>query len=300
MECLLILSRAIHFGSCLVLLSVFVVRLLIEWPSAPIERPAADDGRAARLLAGFCLGAAAGSGFVWLWASAAGMSGSGMMDSLNLPLFQLVLGQTPPGHVWILRAGIAVALAVLLCFPRGGWRWVVGLLLAAALVGSLAWLGHAGASEDRRSFRLTADVAHLLAASVWPAGLFPFALLLRRQMKAGALPAAYANARRFSAVSLLTVSVLAASGLVNAYFLVGGLHALVGTGYGRLLIVKLTFFAIAVVLGAWNLLVHEPSLQTVPTAPAAMLHKVWIEAALGALIVSVVALMGILAPASHP
>ena len=294
MEQLLILSRAVHFGSCLALLSFFAVRLLVE-------RPAADHGRAARLAAGGCLTLAAGSGFLWFWAAAAGMSGSSLMDSLNLPLFQLVMGQTPWGQVWIVRCGIGALMGALLCFPRGEWRWIFGLILAAAFVGSLAWLGHAGASEGgRRSFQLAADVAHLLAAALWPGGLLPFVLLLRQRMKSNALADAYTAARRFSAISLVTVAVLAASGLVNATFFVGSLHALVATEYGRLLVVKLALFSSAVVLGAWNLLVHGPRLETVPTALGAMTRKVWTEVALGMLIVLVVAILGTLAPSSHP
>jgi putative copper resistance protein D len=289
---LLILSRAVHFGSCLVLLSIFVVRLLIE-------RPCADSGGPARGLAALCLALAAGSGFLWFWAAAAGMNGSGLMDSLNPQLFQTVLEQTPPGQVWIVRCGIGVALGVLLCFPRGQWRWWLGALVAAGFTGSLAWLGHAGAGEDRqRVVMLTADVFHLLAASLWPAGLAPFALLLRREIKAGALPAAYAAARRFSAMSLITVVVLAGSGWVNAYFLVGSFRALVATDYGRLLMVKLALFAAAAALGAWNLLVHEPKIETVPGAVGSMARKVWIEAALGTLIVIVVAILGTLPPGS--
>jgi putative copper resistance protein D len=227
------------------------------------------------------------------------MYGSGLKDALNVQLFQTVLEQTPPGQVWIVRSGIGVALGFLLCFPRGQWRWWLGALLAAAFTGSLTWLGHAGAGEDRqRVVMLTADVFHLMAASFWPAGLLPFALLLRRTIKAGALPAAYAAARRFSAMSLITVSVLAASGLVNAYFLVGSFHALLATDYGRLLMLKLAFFAAAATLGAWNLLVHEPRIETTPGALGSMARKVWIEAALGAFIILVVAILGTLPPGS--
>jgi putative copper resistance protein D len=291
---LLILSRAVHFGSCLVLLSVFVVRLLVE-------RPAAEAGGRARILAGVCLPAAAGSGFLWFWVAAAGMNGSGLKEALNLQLFELIIQQTPPGQVWVVRSGIGVVLAVVLCFPRGAWRWVVGLVLAAAFTGSLAWLGHAGAGEDGRlGWMLTADVTHLLAAGTWPAGLLPFALLLRRLMKSGAVSEAYAAARRFSAMSLVTVGVLAASGVVNAFFLVGSFPALVSTDYGRLLIVKVTLFAIAAGLGAWNLLVHKPRIEQDPTALGAIARKVWIEVGLGTLIVVVVAIMGTLPPGSSP
>jgi putative copper resistance protein D len=293
---LLILSRAVHFGSCMVLLSVFAVRLLVERPAAKDPPPAA-----AGWLAGVCLAVAAGSGFLWLWASVAGMSGSSLRDSLDLQLFKLVIEQTPPGRVWVVRCGIGLLLGVALCFARWRWTWLVAAVLAAAFTGSISWLGHAGASEEgRRSVMLAADVTHLLAVSAWPAGLLPFALLLRRQMKAGALAAAYTAARRFSAMSLVAVAVIAASGFVNAYFLVGSFHGLVGTDYGRLLMVKLALFAAAAILGAWNLLVHEPRIETDPGALGAMRRKVWVEVGLGTLIVGVVAVMGTLPPGSSP
>jgi len=293
-EEILILSRAVHFGSCLALLAIFAVRLIVE-------PPALDDGRAARRMAGLCLALAAGSGFLWFWASAAGMNGSGLIEALNWPLFQLVLTQTPPGQAWMFRCGVGVILALLLCFARRGWSWWVGAALAAALVGSIAWLGHAGASADAsRPWMLAADVTHLLAASLWPAGLLPFALLLRRRMKAGAIPEARAAVRRFSAISLGAVAVVVASGTVNALFLVGSFHALVSSDYGRLLMVKLALFAAALALGAWNLLIHKPRLESSPGAMAAIARKVWIEAALASLIILVVAILGTLPPANAP
>jgi len=108
------------------------------------------------------------------------------------------------------------------------------------------------------------------------------------------------DARRFSAMSLVAVSVIVVSGLANSYFLVGSLHAFVATDYGRLLAVKLLFFGVAASLGAWNLLVHEPRIPVSPEALAAMRYKIWIELALGGSIVAIVALLGTLAPGSSP
>jgi putative copper resistance protein D len=289
---LLIGSRAIHMGACLVLLSVFAVRLLIERPAA--------DAPGSRGLAFACLGAAMGSGFFWLWASAAGMSGSSLKDALNLQLFTLVIEQTLPGKVWAIRCILGVLLGLTL-FARRCWTWWVAALIAAVFTGSIAWLGHAGAGEDgQRLVMLTADAAHLMAVSAWPAGLVPFAFLLRRRARAGEWQAAHGDAACFSAMSLLAISVIAASGLVNSYFLVGSVHALSTTVYGRVLSVKVCLFAITASLGAWNLFVHEPRIAAEPLALEAMRRKVWIEVGLGALIVVAVAILGTLAPGSAP
>jgi len=294
MTAILILARALHFGSCLLLLSIFAVRLLIE---PPAEIDASRARRQARLCQA-CLVVAAGSGFLWLWEAIAGMSGASMMESLSPPLFQMVLTQTPPGQVWLVRSAIGALLFILLFFPPHRWLWIIGALVAAAFTASIAWLGHAGAGDDaQRPFMLAADSLHLCAAALWPVGLIPFAFLLRRQLNARALPAAHTSVRRFSALSLLTVSLLAATGLINAWFLVGTLHALVTSAYGRLLIIKITLFAIAVSLGACNLLVHKPRLDTAPAAMPAMTRKVWIEIALATLIILVVAILGTLPPA---
>jgi len=117
-------------------------------------------------------------------------------------------------------------------------------------------------------------------------------------MKAGILSAARAAVRRFSAMSLITVAVLAASGVVNACFLVGSFHALAATNYGRLLVIKVVLFASAASLGAWNLLMHKPRLEIAPESLKATARNVWIEVALGILIVFVVAIMGTMPPAS--
>jgi len=290
---LLILSRAVHLAACLVLLAVFAVRLLIERPPA--------NAPGGRTLAFTCLAAAMGSGFLWLWASAAGMSGSSLRDALNLQLFTIVIQQTPPGHVWVFRCITGVLLGVALCFTRRRWAWLLAALIAMVFTASIAWLGHAGASEDgRRVVMLIADVAHLMAVSAWPAGLLPFALLLRRRAKLAAWQEAHVDASCFSAMSLVAISIIAASGLVNSYFLVGSFQALVTTDYGRVLSVKLCLFAVAATLGGWNLFVHEPRMATDPRAVSAMRRKVWIEIALGALIVTAVAILGTLAPGSAP
>ena len=290
---LLILSRAVHMGACLVLLSVFVVRLLIERP--------ATDAPGGRALAFVCLGAAMGSGFLWLWASIAGMSGSSLRDALNIQLFALVLERTPPGQIWVLRCMIGLLLGMTLGLARWRGVWAIAAGFAAVFTGSIAWLGHAGASEDgRRVVMLIADVAHLMAVSAWPAGLVPFAILLRRRANAAAWSEAHVDARCFSAMSLVAISVIAASGLVNSYFLVGSFHALATTDYGRVLAIKLCLFAATATLGGWNLFVHEPRMESDPAALQAIRRKVWIEIALGALIVAAVAILGTLAPGSAP
>ena len=297
MTLLLILSRALHIGACLLLFGCVAIRLLIGW------RETLEMGATRQLsrLCLACLFTAAGSGMLWLWVAIAGMSGLTLRESLSAPLFQMVLTQTTPGQDWLARCAMIATLFPLIFFSRPRWTWLASAIIAALLVASLARLGHAGAAGNAPvTFLLAADGIHLLAAGLWPGGLLPFALVLKCGLRAESLEPAHVAVRRFSALSLVAVSLLTLSGIVTALSLVGSFGALVATGYGRLLCVKLALFAAAISLGAWNFLIHKPHFTIAQEARAAMLAKVWVEAAMGAFIVLLVAILGTLPPATAP
>jgi putative copper resistance protein D len=260
------------------------------------------------------------SGFGWFWLAVAGMSGSTLLDSLQPSLLWMVLGQTTPGHVWLVRAGIAAALAVGLFFgpvtrrsPGASLVFWLCAALATSLTVSLAWLGHAGASEGpSQNLQLGSDIIHLIASGTWPAGLAPIAVFLARYLRnhqdTGALEVACVVTRRFSALSLVAVGALAVSGLGNSYYLVGSFHALVTTEYGRLLIAKVVLFVSMTAIGCWNLCVTRRQLgiprlwplgETQSGALATVARNVRIEIALGTLVLIAVGALGAMAPAIH-
>src|ERR1700722_6338849 len=123
MTMVLALIRAVHFCACLLPLSVFATLLLVVNPASgrAAGPPRASDVAARfhrqirNLLAG-CLVIAFVSGFLWLWFSIAGMSGSTLRDSLDAGMFRMVLTQTPPGYVWLLRAALLLLLAATCLF----------------------------------------------------------------------------------------------------------------------------------------------------------------------------------------
>jgi putative copper resistance protein D len=321
---LLILARAVQFGSCLVLQSIFAVLLLVFVP-VWTQRGANASPMAEKVCAqlrGFsaiCFLLVFLSGFAWLWASIAGMSESPLLQALQPSLFWMVLSQTPPGHVWLVRAGIALIFVTGLFVPTS-WhrsgnplvRLIPGTLLATSLTASLAWLGHAGAGEGpNQNLQLAVDVLHLVAVGIWPAGLLPLAIFLRRSFAASnvdSLSDAWLAVRRFSTLSLVAVALLAASGLVNSYFLIDGFHALVTTNYGRTLLLKLALFGTMIGIGAWNLFLVKTPASAVVKSPVSdpqhvalrkVARNVAIEIVIGMLVVIVVAVLGILPPASH-
>jgi copper resistance protein D len=315
---LLTLIRAVHFGSCLVLQSIFAVLFLVAIPawdqSGGKALPVRERfyRRLHRLLM-ICLVAALVSGFLWIWVAIAGMSGTSLSEAFQWDLFRMVLGQTQPGHVWMVRTGLLLVLAATLpFFPRGATGSKAaslglsfGALAGLLLTGSLAWLGHAGAGEGpEQNLQLAGDIVHLVAAGVWPAGLVPLALLLGCSLPAGEpgsrLGACVAT-RRFSTLSLVAVAVLGLSGVVNSYYLVGTFHALVSTEYGRLLMLKLALFGATIGIGAWNLFLCKSRLpgEAENLAVGKVARNVIIEIVLATLILLVVGWLGISPPAGH-
>jgi putative copper export protein len=115
--------------------------------------------------------------------------------------------------------------------------------LAVPHVASLTWAGHASAGTGAYiPIHLVNDALHLAVAAFWPGGLVPFAALLFRLLKSGhpaVLGIVAPLTRRFSTTSLLAVATLLVTRLLNSVFLIGKIHALLTTSYGRLLLAKL-------------------------------------------------------------
>src|SRR4029077_16314910 len=133
---------------------------------------------------------------------------------------------------------IVLAGFLLFCHLSGrcsGWFFFGGIggLLSGLLPGSRAPSGH-GADDSGAAgvLHLGADILHLLAAGGWLGALVPLIFVLRQARRSAWLPIAQQATLRFSSLGLITVATLMATGLVNSWYLVGNLPALVGTPYG--------------------------------------------------------------------
>ena len=101
-------------------------------------------------------------------------------------------------------------------------------------------------------------------------------------------------------LGIVSVVTLAATGFVNALVLVGSFHALIGTEYGRLLLLKLVFFAAMLVLAATNRFWLTPRLSSSSDGALRWLvRSSVIEFALGLAVLTIVGMLGTLHPAVH-
>ena len=211
------------------------------------------------------------------------------------------------------RAVMARVVAALLALVAGlAMRpsrslWLALAVLGAVVMASFAWTGHGAADEGLHGLIHTpADVLHLLAAGVWLGALAAFTLLL--WAPGGAGPESQAVLHRalegFSGIGSAVVAVILVTGLVNSWFLVGlaGVGRMATSAYGVLLIVKVAVFLAMLGLAGLNRFFHTPALARDLAAGEAgdalktLRWSVLAETALGAAVIVLVAVLGMLAP----
>ncbi|MFY9828553.1 MAG: CopD family protein [Rhodoplanes sp.] len=135
----------------------------------------------------------------------------------------------------------------------------------------------------------------------------PLALLLasaRRHNDNQWASIAHNATRRFSALGIVSVATLIATGIINAWILVGSFRALFGTDYGQLLLVKLGLFGVMLCLAAVNRLHWTPRLTQAPgpaqsEAARQLTRNSTIEVGLGLVIFVIVGALGTIHPAIH-
>ena len=302
MDALIAAARAAHFFCALLMFGELVFALAVGPATRSLDARTARldiSPRALRILA-WALAGSIASALVWLAAEAVAMSGLPAARALGRDTMSLVLAETTFGRVWLLRLALAIAFAVVLFALRRSQRarslLMIPLVIAAGYLCALAWSGHAGAGSQR-FIHLPSDVLHLLAAGAW-LGALP--ALVRLLGSAPRIDEAAQAVRRFSTLGLVAVGVLVMSGAVNAWFLVGDADALIATTYGRLLLVKLAVFTEMIALAAVNRMLLTPRLVAGNGEALRLLRRnAIVETAMGIVVVSIVAVLGITIPAAH-
>lgn len=225
--------------------------------------------------------------------------------ALDREMLTFMAFDTPMGISHIVRVAALGLLAVLWGTRRAG-RPVIAALAVVAL-GSLAWSGHAGASEAALGWlHRSSDIVHLVAGAIWIAALVMFARVLLFDFQApGAVEPALAALERFSGVGTVIVAAVIVTGSINLLAIVGidGLAATVATIYGRLLLLKIALFVAMLGLAGLNRWRLVPDIRAMLsggdelTALRRLRRTIMAETTLAFLILAAVSIIGTLSPA---
>ena len=301
----LIITRAIHIGASILIAGIFTFDFVtLGLTGQPESNDLYEFERRLFSLALWSLIAALLSALLWFWLEVASMSELSLKNTFSATAWWPVLFETQFGRVWQLRLGVIAAVFVAVVSGRGQIKarmmliWVPWLLSIAFLVW-LAWISHAAARVH--PLGLFSDVVHLCAAGAWIGGLVLLTLFLGcASFSLG--QTVVSVLLRFSMLSLCCVSVLIVTGISNSWLLVGSLHALFTTPYGRLLLLKLTLFGILIGFGARNRFLVKARLRKDSANPDLLSQlrcNVLCEVCLGVAIVLIVAFLGVTPPARH-
>jgi len=217
-----------------------------------------------------------------VWVQSA--SAFGTADALLAENVKLIALESRWGGAWRLQAYAAVAMVLCASIPRrAGWGPFTISSIVLALV--MPALGHAGGSVSRHALH----AFHNLGAAAWlgTVGVMTLAAWTRPRSEYGSIGAIV---DRFSPMALGAAAVVAVSGVTAAWLYLGSWQALISTGYGRALLIKLVAVGIVAGCGAinWrNVRRGDPPNRTIMAVE-------WLAAVL------VVALTAILTETEHP
>jgi len=321
---LLTVVRTLHYGALTLLVGAFAFLLLVARQAFRKGEPESIPGfeRFDHLLfklSAWSLFMTLITGFMWFWVQASSMSGKPLGQALSLEIVGNVLYRTQFGQVWQVRLAILVLLAGFLLLKereRDAKDWIAlrieSVMLGGGLIIALAWAGHAAATQGiARIYHLTADSIHLLAVGIWLGGLLPLAILLssaRKSQEPFWAPVAREATRRFSALAFVSFSCIVLTGVVNGLMIVGDIPHLLGTPYGRLLLLKLFLLLPLIGIAAMNLLRLKPQLsaeegiessERLSTLIVRLRRNVVAEICLGFTILFIVGALGTTPPARH-
>jgi putative copper resistance protein D len=315
----LVLVRAIHIAATI---SVAGVVFFLAFVAEPAFRGADKGGPIPALvrshlarIAWISLACVVVTGAVWLVLLAEQISELAVTAVFSEGIVWSVLSGTDFGYDWMARLVLTVLIAgILLPFDStvritSSWKGASAVLLAACLVGALAFAGHAAAGSGiEGAVHLAADIMHLIASAAWIGALVPLAILLdaaRGGNDKQSVEIAREATLRFSTLGMASVGTLLATGIINSWVLTGSIPALVDTEYGRLLLVKIALFLIMLSIAAVNrfrltpCLVQALDVSARQDAMRQLRNNSLIEASVGATIVFIVGVLGTLPPGLH-
>jgi copper transport protein len=186
-------------------------------------------------------------------------------DALQLPFARFLYGDLSPiaatrfGSAFIaMTLGFACVAALLFLAWLVERRWLLwaAFLVSLGLASGLSLSGHSGVDRGSSKWSELADWVHLSAASLWAGGVVMLLVVFRTapDLRRTAFV-------RFARIAPALIALLLAAGIYLSFLRLPRVSDLWETGYGQVLIVKLSLVALALLWGALHHFVVEPRLD---------------------------------------
>ncbi len=270
------LVKALLYATCLTAAGGAFFLLIFTGQLTPVQRRrAAAFTRAMATLALYLT-------FARVAVAAASMGGNAA-SLWDWTLIRLVL-EGSEGPAAVVRALGLLAVAAFAPSPR--WTAVAAAPGAVLAAGSFALTGHT-VSLGPGNWPQFVVALHLVAAAYWVGALVPLLQLTASPDR----PRLAAILKRFGNVALVMVGALIAAGLFLIWAMLDLPDGLIGSTYGRLLLIKLGLVAGLLALAALNKLRFTPRIEAGDQAATVSLRRsIRAEIALAALILLITAM----------
>jgi putative copper export protein len=216
---------------------------------------------------------------------------------------RLLVTNTMWGKMWqlqLLSAALAlVAFATVRARRQahGPWAFAAVATLFCAIIPALS--GHSAGTDRLHILAVGADALHVIAAGVWLGTLGALVIAVRVAVGRGAsasdvLSGAVAP---FSVLALWSAGTVVGTGLFATWLHVGSWSGLLGSSYGRVLLLKVALMGMAVSVGAYNWKRVTPRLASPEGSKTFLTASAPSELSVGLLILLVTAILVVM---PHP
>ena len=274
-------ARALWYGSLLLAAGMALFLALLPAP-ADLRSPL----RSALLWLAVLGGAAC---LAMLGATGGALYGGPLEVLLSLEPWRVALTSPVAMSIAVTTAGLGLlVLAARRIVRRERIVLLTGALLVAA---GFAASGHA-ATAGPDWITLPTIVLHTLCAAYWIGAFIPLLVAFRRLPRHQVVVVL----RSFSTGAVVAVAGLVLAGVVLSALQLRSPAALIGTDYGRLLLLKLALVALLLGIGAINRLILTPALERDAEAVARLRQTISADLALAAGVIVLTAGLGTVPP----
>ncbi|QAU51810.1 cytochrome c oxidase assembly protein [Corynebacterium pelargi] len=213
------------------------------------------------------------------------VSGQPFSEAVQPDMWPMAIERVSAAFAWMWSAIFAFIIGIASLLSRA-WRtqffWFIGSIL---IIVPLGLEGHSAAGGDH-DYGTNSLLWHLIFMLLWVGGLM--ALIAHARRLGPGLPTAV---RRYSAVALWSVIVMAISGVVNAAIRVR-FEDLLSSGYGRLIVAKALLTIVLALFGLIHRKMTMPKLRQADTRGRAFTRVAIVEVLVMAAISGVAVSLG--------